>query len=190
MSEEPVNKRKLEHIDIVDQDDQVDRKMYYFDKLQLIHRAMPEINLEDVDPSIEFMGKSLSFPLLISSMTGGDDDLLRKINRNLAEAVDATNIAMGVGSQRVMFTNPGAEESFKIRQYAPNALLFANLGAIQLNNDFDHTYCQKAIDCMDADAIFLHLNPLQEAIQPEGDCNFKALSEKIETVQKAFEIIS
>lgn len=86
---------------------------------------------------------------------------------------------MGVGSQRVMFTHPEAKSSFAIRQHAPNTLLFSNIGAVQLNYGFDEKQCQAAVDAVGADALYFHLNPLQEAVQPEGDTNFAGLAEKI-----------
>ena len=173
------NKRKIEHIDIIAADHEVDRRKYYFDGIHLTHRALPELDLERIDPSVTFMGKRLSFPLLISSMTGGDHDLIRTINRNLATAAEATGVAMGVGSQRVMFTNPAARDSFELRTQAPAALLFANLGGVQLNCDFTLDHCRQAVGALDADGLYFHLNPLQEAVQPEGDTNFSGLAEKI-----------
>lgn len=173
------NNRKAEHLAIVRGDQDTDRNKCYFDRIQLRHRALPEVNLRDVDPSIELYGKQLSFPLLISSMTGGDNQTLRKINRNLAIAAEVTEVAMGVGSQRVMFSHPSARDSFAIRHNAPQALLFANLGAIQLNNGFGIEECREAVAAVEADALFLHLNPLQEAIQPEGDTNFAGLTARI-----------
>lgn len=178
------NNRKIEHINIINSDENSDRRKYYFDQIKLVHRALPQIDLSDVDLSTEFLGKKLSFPLLISSMTGGDHDVVRTVNRNLAIAAEEMEIAMAVGSQRVQFSNAFAEDSFKIRQHAPTTLLMANLGAVQLNNGFDETHCQQVIDTVNADALFLHLNPLQEAIQPEGDTNFGGLVEKIGAVSK------
>jgi isopentenyl-diphosphate Delta-isomerase len=179
-----LNNRKVEHINIINSDEKTDRKKYYFDRIRLIHRALPEIALSDVNPSTIFLGKELSFPLLISSMTGGDHDVVRTINRNLAIAAEEMGVAMGVGSQRVQFSRPAAQNSFAIRQFAPTTLLMANLGAVQLNHGFDESHCQQAIDTVEADAICLHLNPLQEAIQPEGDTNFNGLVEKIGRMSK------
>lgn len=176
------NKRKSEHIDIILQDEASDRKKYYFDEIKLIHRALPEIDFNDIDTSTEFLGKKLSFPLIISSMTGGSGMDLLSINRNLAEAAEATGIGMAVGSQRIIFEDSLAEESFKLRPFAPNALLFSNLGAVQLNYSFTVEHCQKAVDLLEADALYLHLNPLQEAIQPEGNTNFLKLADKISKV--------
>ena len=179
---DPTNDRKLEHINIIRDDKEIDRKKYYFDAIRLRHRALPELALNDIDTSIDFMGKKLSFPLLISSMTGGDHNSLRQINKNLAIAAEATGVAMGVGSQRVMFINQEARDSFVLRQHAPSTLLFANLGAVQLNYGFTSKHCQEAIDVVGADALCFHLNPLQEAIQPEGDTDFSNLASKIGTV--------
>jgi len=181
---DPTNNRKVEHLDILRDDPQTDRQGTAFDRIRLRHRALPEINLEDVDTSLTFLGKKLSFPLLISSMTGGDHDLLRTVNRNLAEAAERCQVAMGVGSQRVMFTHPKAALSFSLRDVAPTALLFANLGAVQLNKGFDSEQCKIAINLLEADGLYLHLNPLQEAVQPEGDTCFKGLAHKIGQVAK------
>ncbi|NIP92969.1 MAG: type 2 isopentenyl-diphosphate Delta-isomerase, partial [Akkermansiaceae bacterium] len=101
-----------DHLRIITSDPATDRRKYHFDTMRLKHRALPELNLEDVDTSTVFMGRTLSFPLLISSMTGGSDEALHKINRNLAQAAEETQVAMGVGSQRVMFTHPEARGSF------------------------------------------------------------------------------
>lgn len=176
---DPTNERKLKHLRTIENDPETDRRKFYFDDIRLKHRALPEIDLGEVDPSIKFMGKTLSFPLLISSMTGGDHDLVRTINQNLAIAAEKTGVAMGVGSQRVMFSQPEARSSFEIRKFAPTALLFANLGAVQLNYGFTLDICEEAVAAVGADALILHLNPLQEAIQPNGNTNFAKLSTRI-----------
>ena len=173
------NQRKIEHIRIMEEDRGIDRRKNYFDEVCLTHRALPEINRDDVDPSVRFMGKPLSFPLLISSMTGGDHEVARTINQNLALAAESAGVAMGVGSQRVMFTNHAAKESFSIREQAPTSLLFANLGGVQLNHGFGLDECRAAVETVQADGLYLHLNPLQEAVQPEGDTCFGNLSGKI-----------
>ncbi len=182
------NSRKLEHIHIIDEDHDVDRRKHYFDGIVLRHRALPEVSLQDIDPSTQFLGKDLSFPLLISSMTGGDHELTRRINQNLAIAAEHTGVAMGVGSQRVMFTHPEARHSFEIRRFAPTAVLCGNLGAVQLNYGFTIDTCRKAVEVLEADALFLHLNPLQEAVQPEGDTDFANLAEKIIDIAAQLEV--
>jgi isopentenyl-diphosphate delta-isomerase len=180
----PTNERKVEHIRIINADRDVDRRKFYFDEIRLKHRALPELNLADVDPSTTFMGKKLSFPLLISCMTGGDHEMIRTINANLARAAETAGVAMGVGSQRVMFENPQARSSFALRSLAPTTLLFANLGAVQLNYSLTLDSCKEAVQVLGADALCLHLNPLQEAIQPEGDTNFSGLADKIGHISK------
>jgi len=176
---DPTNERKIEHIRAIEQDPLTDRQGHWFDRIHLMHRALPELALDDIDPSVEFLGKRLSFPLLISSMTGGDHELVRRININLAQAAEHCQVAMGVGSQRVMFTHPEARSSFALREHAPSTVLIANLGGVQLNYGFDLEKCQQAIDCVGADALYFHLNPLQEAVQPEGDTNFSNLAKQI-----------
>jgi len=179
---EPINQRKLDHINIVSDDQAIDRRQYYFDRIRLTHRALPELNLAEVDPSTKFLGKELSFPLLISSMTGGADEELVKINRNLAIAAEAEGIALAVGSQRVFFSDAAAEESFRLRELAPSTVLLGNLGAVQLNYEMGFADCEAAVRVLDADGLYLHLNPLQEAVQPEGDTDFSGLRSKIAVI--------
>lgn len=179
------NARKVQHISIINEDRDTDRKKFHFDAVHLTHRALPGISLADIDPSIEFLGRTLSFPLLISCMTGGAHEMIRTINRNLAEAAEAEGVAMGVGSQRVMFSSPEARDSFALRDKAPNAVLLGNLGAVQLNKGFGVRQAREAVELLNADGLVFHLNPLQEAVQPEGDTNFAGLSEKIREVVQA-----
>ncbi|MEI7850695.1 MAG: type 2 isopentenyl-diphosphate Delta-isomerase [Kiritimatiellales bacterium] len=185
-----LEKRKVEHVKIVAQKDEMDRRKFYFDEIRLMHRALPEINLADVDPSVEFMGKKLSFPLLISSMTGGSGKQLETINRNLAAAAEAEGVAMGVGSQRILFSEPSARASFDLRRIAPSALLFANLGAVQLNYGMTLGQIRSAIEVLQADALCLHLNPLQEVVQPGGDTDFSNLRKKIGEIVQGLSTLS
>lgn len=180
-----INQRKLDHINIVSDDAAIDRKQYYFDRIRLTHRALPELNLADVDPSTKFLDKDLSFPLLISSMTGGTDDELIKINKNLAAAAEAEGVALAVGSQRVFLSDDAARESFELRRHAPTTVLLGNLGAVQLNYNVGFADCEAAVQVLDADGLYLHLNPLQEAVQPEGDTDFSELRNKIAVIVKS-----
>lgn len=179
MTTDATNQRKIEHIEIAANHPGIDREKNHFEAIRLTHRALPEVDLDEIDTSCEFLGKPLSFPLLISGMTGGDHEQARAINRNLAIAAERAGIAMCVGSQRVMFTNPGARDSFDLRPFAPTIPLMANLGAVQLNHGFGPEHCREAIGLLDADALYLHLNPLQEAVQPRGDTHFKGLTLKL-----------
>lgn len=171
--------RKLDHLRAIVNDPEIERARSGFDSISLTHRALPELDLDAVDTSTEFLGKPLSFPLLISSMTGGAGDEIERINRNLAEAAEETGVAMSVGSQRVMFTNPEARASFDLRGFAPSVPLIGNIGAVQLNAGLSLDQCAEAVAVLGADAIYLHLNPLQEAVQPEGDRDFSGLVKKI-----------
>jgi isopentenyl-diphosphate delta-isomerase len=185
---EQINQRKLDHIHIVSEDPAIDRRQFYFDRIHLTHRALPELNLAEVDSSCNFLGKALSFPLLISSMTGGKDEELVAINRNLAIAAEAEGVALAVGSQRVFLEDDAAKESFELREQAPTTVLLGNLGAVQLNYDVGFADCQAAVNVLDADGLYLHLNPLQEAVQPEGDCDFSGLQAKITEVVKQLKV--
>ena len=182
------NDRKIEHIRVIERDPATDRDGRYFDRIQLLHRALPEISPAQIDTSVEFLGKQLTFPLLISSMTGGDHALIKTINRNLALAAEQTGVAVAVGSQRVMFTHPAARDSFQLRDYAPTTVLCGNVGAVQLNYGFGLEQCRQAVDCLQADGLYLHLNPLQEAVQPEGDTDFSNLADKIGQIVKQLDV--
>lgn len=179
-----IGQRKLDHIHHLLNDSQVDRQGGYFDAFRLMHNALPECGLADVDMRCEFLGKTLEAPLLISSMTGGDHPQLLAINQRLAEAAEHCGVALAVGSQRIQFENSAAAASFKLRPFAPSIPLIANLGAVQLNYQLNSHHAQAAIDQLDADGLFLHLNPLQEAIQPEGDTDFSNLWTKIGQLQQ------
>lgn len=185
---DPTNDRKIEHIRAIERDPSTDREQRYFDRYHLLHRALPELALDEIDTQTTFLNKALSFPLLISSMTGGDHELVNTINRNLAIAAEATGVAMAVGSQRVMFTSPEARESFSLRQYAPSTVLIGNIGAVQLNYGMGLEQAKEAVQCLGADGLYLHLNPLQEAVQPEGDTDFSNLQQKIASLAKALDV--
>ncbi|MDD3277244.1 MAG: type 2 isopentenyl-diphosphate Delta-isomerase [Kiritimatiellales bacterium] len=183
-----LEKRKTEHVKIVAKKDEMDRRKFYFDDIHLTHRALPELDLKAIDPSVEFMGKKLAFPLLISSMTGGGDKMFRTINTNLAAAAEAEGVAMGVGSQRIFFSEPTAKSSFDLRKVAPTTLLFSNLGAVQFNEDMTLQHARAVVQVLKADALILHLNPLQEAVQPGGDTNFSNLWKKIGEIVQGLEV--
>ena len=186
--EDRTNERKIEHIRAIERDPATDRDGRWFDRILLEHRALPELSLEAVDPGIQFLGKRLDFPLLISSMTGGDHERVRRINRNLAVAAERCGVALAVGSQRVMFRQPAARASFELRALAPSTVLIGNLGAVQLNCGFGLDQCREAVEVLDADGLYLHLNPLQEAVQPEGDTDFAGLAERIGSIVAGLEV--
>jgi isopentenyl-diphosphate Delta-isomerase len=149
-----------------------------FENYSFIHNALPEVSLNEIDVSTFFLGKKLNMPIMISPITGGTENAV-VINKRLAEAAQFCQIPMGIGSQRVLIENALLNESFQIRDIAPDILLFSNLGAVQLNYGFDLSDCIKAIDMIGADGLMLHLNPMQEAFQPEGNHDFSGLFKKI-----------
>ena len=179
--------RKADHIRINLDEDVRSGLTSGLERYHFVHQALPELNLEDVELNLELFGRELQAPILISSMTGGTDQA-GKINRVLAEAAQETGIAMGLGSQRAAIENPGLSGTFQVRQFAPDVLLFANLGAVQLNYGYGIEQCQRAVDMIAADALILHLNPLQEAVQPEGDTRFAGLLNRIEEICQALPV--
>lgn len=149
-----------------------------FGHYRFLHEALPEIALDDVDLSATFLGARLQAPFMIASMTGGPERGLR-INRNLALAAGRLGIPIAVGSQRAALRHPEARKSFEIvRDLARDVPVYANLGAVQLNRGYGRNELAEAVRMIAADGIFLHLNPLQEAIQ-SGDTNFRGLADRI-----------
>ncbi len=178
--------RKLEHIQLA-----LERRMQhesrFFDRYAFVHEALPDADLAEVDTAVAFLGKPLAAPLLVSCMTGGTDSA-SAINRNLAIAAERAGIALGVGSQRKALEDAATAATFAVRDLAPTVPLLANLGAVQLNYGFGIEECRRAVEMISADALVLHLNPLQEAIQPEGQCNFRGLVPKIARLVAELEV--
>lgn len=180
--------RKSDHIRInLEEDVNFKQLTTGLENYFFLPQALPEINLADVDTSLLFLGKTLNAPLLISSMTGGTERA-GQINRTLARAAEAGQIAMGVGSQRAALEDESLAGTFKVRQFAPTAVLLSNIGAVQLNHGYTVDHCRRAIDMIEADALILHFNALQEAVQPEGDTNFAGLLNKVEAVCRAMPV--
>jgi isopentenyl-diphosphate delta-isomerase len=183
-----IERRKADHIRInLEEDVQFPRLTTGLERYRFIHQALPELNLDEIDLSTTLLGKRLRAPLLISSMTGGTE-AARTINRNLARAAQAAGIAMGLGSQRAAIENPALAPTYQVRDLAPDILLFANLGAVQLNYGYGVDHCRRAVEMVEADALILHLNALQEAVQPGGDGNWKGLLRRIEAVCRALPV--
>ena len=179
--------RKADHIRINLEEDVRSGLTTGLEHYRFIHQAVPELDLAAVDSAVTVFGKRLTAPVLISSMTGGTDEAQR-INYTLAEAAQATGIAMGLGSQRAAVENPALAPTFQVRSVAPDILLFANLGAVQLNYGYGVDQCRRAVEMIEADALILHFNALQEAVQPEGDGNFAGLLGRIEAVCRALPV--
>ncbi len=178
--------RKLEHIQLA-----LEGRMQlggrFFDDYAFEHDALPEMDLGEIGLETSFLGKPLAAPLLVSSMTGGTEQAAR-INRNLALAAERTGIALGIGSQRKALEDSVTAASFRVRDVAPTLPLLGNLGAVQLNYGMDVDECRRAVGMIGADALVLHLNPLQEAIQPEGQCDFRELLSKIGRLVRELEV--
>ncbi len=179
--------RKHDHILISLEQDVVHERPTGLEQYHFTHCALPELNLGDVDPSLTFLGHKLRAPLLISSMTGGTAQA-EQLNLRLAQAAQAAGIAMGLGSLRAALETPQLADTYRVRSCAPDILLLANLGAVQLNYGYGVSDCQRAVELVEANGLILHLNPLQEALQPEGDTRWAGLLTKIESVCRALPV--
>ncbi|MCX6054994.1 MAG: type 2 isopentenyl-diphosphate Delta-isomerase [Chloroflexi bacterium] len=175
--------RKQDHIRINLEEDVSSLLNTGFEKFYFKNVSIPEVDLQAIDTTCSFLGYSLNMPLMISSMTGGTAEGL-KINSNLARAAEYTGIALGLGSQRAGLESIEIAQSFNLREWSPNIPIFANLGAIQLNNGYGLDDCKRVVEMAKANALILHFNPLQEALQPEGQTNFSGLLRKVENICK------
>jgi len=177
-----ISDRKIEHLLLCKNCEVEYRKKTGFEEIELVHKALPEVNKEEIDISIDFLGKNLDSPFMISAITGGHPAAL-PINRELAKAANTLNIGMGVGSQRAGVEHPELTSTYTVvREEAPNAFLIANIGCQQLE------LAERSVEMIDADALAVHLNPLQEAIQPEGDIDASGHIDAIGEISKSIEI--
>lgn len=173
MSDE-VKQRKIEHVSVALGQDVSAPQAAGWNDVRFVHQALPEVDLDEIDTSVTFLGHRLRYPIFVSSLTGGHPDVT-SINRNLARAAEEYGLALGVGSQRAAIVNPELSDSYSVtREQAPNAFLIANIGAPQLIPQARHAaftmeQVQRAIDMIGANALAVHMNSLQEAAQPEGD---------------------
>ncbi|MGF1491936.1 MAG: type 2 isopentenyl-diphosphate Delta-isomerase [Microcoleaceae cyanobacterium] len=171
--------RKADHLRIcLEENVQFCQQTSGLEQYRFEHHCLPNLNRQDINLTTEFFGQQLGAPLLISSMTGGTEQA-HQINSRLARVAQEYRIPMGVGSQRVAIEKPEVGRTFAVRSLAPDILLFANLGAVQLNYGYGVEHCRQVIDLLEANALILHINPLQEWIQTEGDTNFQGLLDKI-----------
>lgn len=177
--ESSIYHRKAEHLDICLNRDVESRTTTGFEAYRFVHNALPEIRFDEIDLSTSFLGRKLRAPFLISSMTGGIG-VSGDINRRLARVAQRRGWALGLGSIRVALENPEDAHSFQIRSEAPDIPILANLGAVQLNRGYGVDDCRKGVEWVQADALVLHLNSLQEVFQPQGDTDFRGLLTRIE----------
>ncbi len=179
--------RKNRHLDICLADDVASTLDAGFSAVRLRHEALPEIALEDVVLGTRFLGHALQAPLIISSMTGCTERA-KDINRNLARAAQAAGVALGLGSIRAAIENPALLATYDVREVAPSLMLFANLGAVQLNYGVSAGDAERAVKAIGANGLYLHFNPLQESLQPHGDTNFRGLLPKIAELTHALDV--
>jgi isopentenyl-diphosphate Delta-isomerase len=175
-----LEERKKQHLDIVLGSKGVSSGVTTgFEAIRFEHVALPELDMSAIDISTDFLGRSLKAPFLVSSMTGGAEQA-QKINHNIAIACESAGVAFAVGSQRVALdTNSDWGMNRELRRLAPTVPILANIGAAQLNTGYGIDQARRAIEMIDADALIIHLNPLQEAVQPEGDRDWRGLTAKI-----------
>jgi isopentenyl-diphosphate delta-isomerase len=176
-------KRKAEHIRIcLEQKAQARKATAGFEDIRLVHRALPEIDRKEINLSTSFLNKKLNAPLIVGAMTGGTEEAI-PINAAIAEAVEKLGLGMGVGSQRAAIEDAKLEKTYAVaRKKAPNAFLIANIGGVQLVHGYGVKEVKKVVEMIDADAVAIHLNALQETVQPEGQTNFKGVLVKIAEV--------
>jgi isopentenyl-diphosphate delta-isomerase len=187
-----VEKRKLEHIDIISSQN-VSHDYNYWDDIDIIQKSMPEVDYDEIDTSTSFLGKKLRLPILISSMTGGHPDT-KKINENLAIAAAESGIAMGVGSERAAIQNRTVGDSYSIVTEYDVPFRIANIGAPQLikqgKNALTDDEIRYAVELIEGDALAVHFNFVQELSQPEGDRNSKGIKKRIGELSKKYKTIA
>jgi isopentenyl-diphosphate delta-isomerase len=175
-------RRKLEHIEICLQEDVQSKSSAMFDNIRLIHNALPEIDKDSIDLTTNLLGLKVSAPIIIAAMTGGHPDTV-DLNRKLAEAAEELKIPIGVGSQRAAIEDPSLAYTFEVvRESAPSVPVIANIGSTHAE------HAQQAIEMIDADILAIHLNPLQEAVQPEGECDSSGVLDKIAAISDMVDI--
>jgi len=184
-----ISTRKAEHLDICLSNEVGFReKTTGFERLHLVHNALPELNFEEINTSTTFLGKSLELPLMISGITGGFRGA-EAINAQLATVCEARKVALGLGSQRQMLEDSRHVRSFSIvREKAPSIPIVGNIGAAQVAKSLPLDALRRLIDAVGADALAIHLNPLQEVIQPEGDRDYRGVLQGIERLVKSLEV--
>jgi isopentenyl-diphosphate delta-isomerase len=183
-----LRERKADHIEVCLKKNVQSRKTAGFEEVHLVHKALPEIEREKIDLSTTVFGYKFSAPFFVGAMTGGTAKAT-KINAAIAESVEELHLGMAVGSQRIAIDNPKIECSFNIvREKAPTAFILANIGAPQLVGKYSIKEAKKAVEMVKANVLVVHLNALQEAVQPEGDTNYSNLLQKICKLAKELDV--
>lgn len=182
-----VSARKASHLAICSEGDVEGRRTTLFEEVELLHEALPERCLDEVDTSVPFLGRTLRAPILISGMSGGADEA-RSLNRSLARVAQSQGFAMGLGSQRAMLEDPLFADTYRLREWAPDIPLLANLGAVQAR-DAGPKAVEKLVRDVGADALCVHLNPAQELVQDRGDRDFRGCLAAIAEIAEAVPVI-
>ncbi len=177
-SPDPTSARKVQHVKIVLEKNVQHTTPTGFDDIHFLHYALPELNYSEIDAEVTFLKRKFSLPFMVLSMTGGHETV-EKINKDLAVACQEKNIVMGVGSQRAMIEKPELKKTFYVRDVAPKVFLCGNIGGYQLTK-YPFEKIEKMIADIEANALCIHLNPLQEIVQPEGDRNWRGVLKAIE----------
>jgi len=182
-------KRKLDHIRIsLSRNVQARKVTTGFEDVYFVHKALPEIDKQEIDLSTTVFNHRFAAPLIVGAITGGTSEA-SKINATIAEAVEELGLGMGVGSQRAAIEDKKLEKTFSIaRKKATTAFLIANIGGVQIAHGYGPKEAKKAIKMIEADALAIHLNPLQEAVQPEGETNFTKVLSKIESIARKIDV--
>ncbi|MFT3708947.1 MAG: type 2 isopentenyl-diphosphate Delta-isomerase [Archangium sp.] len=185
MHDDTTARRKDEHLDLCATEEVAPREnATLFDDVRLVHCAMPELELSQIDMGVTWFGKKLKAPILVTGMTGGTERAM-KVNREIAQVAEEFGVAFGVGSQRAMAERPEATASFAVRDVAPQTVLIGNLGLVQAAN-MTIDQIKRLTDAIGADALALHLNPGQELNQPEGDRDFQRGYFTVTALAKAY----
>jgi isopentenyl-diphosphate delta-isomerase len=186
---EVIKQRKKEGIDIpLQKNVQAKTTSTYLEYVRLVHNALPEVDYDDIDTSMTFLGKRFSAPIIIDSMTGGTDEAT-VINGRLGELAEKYGFGMGLGSQRAGLKSEELAATYSIaRKNAPNAFLIANIGGAQLSKGLTVDEAKRIVKMIGANALVVHLNPLQELIQPEGEPRYKGVLGQISELAKTIDI--
>jgi isopentenyl-diphosphate delta-isomerase len=186
---EKLKGRKNDHLDIsMEENVQARHVTTGFEDITLVHRALPEIDYNKINLTTHFLNHRFSAPIIVEALTGGVEKATR-VNAAIAEAVEKLGLGMGVGSQRAALEDSKLEKTFSVaREKAPNAFLIANIGGAQLAKKYGVKEARKAVKMLEADALAVHLNPLQETVQPEGETRYKGLIDKIHEITQTLEV--
>ena len=191
--EDMTEQRKAEHVDIILKE-QVNAEYNYWNDVHLIHKALPEVDHDSIDISARLLGRELRAPLVIASMTGGFPEA-RQINENLAKAAAETGVALGVGSQRAALENPALEDTYSVVKDYDIPLRFANIGAPQLveqegKGAYGFLEAQEAMNMVKAQALLVHMNFLQEVVQPEGEKRAKGCLSAVQMLAARLPVVA